>query len=276
MELNTEKSGQGASDIDYPLAENASVQESLQQTEETNNQDQWAAAMLQDGASQHSGGAAFGEPRYLVMERLVAAGVPHAQFISVSLHEFLADPESAVQAIAAEKYHLFVEPAANEYGARLRFKDRSAANILHIAAAMQEQPPESLSRVTLLEAPELLFHGNILVYSAEQAHGASSLASRVSAEFNTGDNPPVSRGTTLPEYSFRQDPYTESFRYDFDSPQVRSELYAAIKILPRTENDSTYDGFRPAYVPGYYEIGIARNSTGGGTRAYVYDMKPWK
>lgn len=217
----------------------------------------------------------FGEARYQVMERLVKAHVPHAEFEVLPLEMFIEDPAGMLACIESEKYHLFVEPIEQNAGRRLRFKHKTAEEIISIATALKNNLPDYKCFATLLESPDLLYHGNVLVYDQNSCSGLFDLRSQIIGEFVSGESVPVSRGIN-PEFRLWDDPYTGTFRYNFDSPKIRSLLYKSLQTIPRTKCEDGYDGFRERLLPGYYEIGIAKKPKELGCFAYIYDMKPWE
>jgi hypothetical protein len=137
----------------------------------------------------------FGEPRFKVLERLEKEGIRHAAYVTMPLGEFLADSRGALEKIPSRRYHLYVE-AKDSSGARaLKLKDITLDEAL-------ERVPEIRQRcgdrggllMTYVEAPRLLYHGNVLVSHNGLDRGL------VKAEFVDGDSPPVSRGGTVPPY----------------------------------------------------------------------------
>lgn len=248
------------------------------ETLENGTQDQWHGGLenLEKLPKVEEQGlkANFGEARYKVMERLVQAQVPHAAFEVLPFNLFVEDPAEMLSCIKSERYHLFIEPVDQGAGRRLRFKDKTAEEIINIASVLKDSPPNFECYATLLESPELLFHGNVLVYDQQSCSGLFDLRSQVIGEFVSAESLPVSRGVN-PEFRFWDDPYTGTYRYNFDSAELRSQLYKALKVIPKAKNEDEYDGFRERLLPGYYEIGIARKQEMQGSIAYVYDMKPW-
>ena len=209
----------------------------------------------------------FAEPRREVLDRLHRQGYTHAAFETVALPDLLDQPEALLGRIRSARHHLYVEPLQGGRARSLRMKDLSEDDFLHRCALLKGRlgPAAAGYIATVVEAPRLLCHGNVLVSDDSVQRGT------IYGEFVDGDRPPVTRPGVTPQYVIAQDPFTQSYRFEGVPPDLRGVLVRALATIPSTES-----GARRLFVPGHYEIGVAIDDESGVRRPFVHDVKQWR
>lgn len=196
------------------------------------------------------------EPREKGLSKLREMNMPQPKQILVPAVEFLQNPERYLQELASQKVYISLNPKRRDLPRyRTGISIAEAANFVKEKLA-STNPIEY--DVLGLEFLENIYGGSIVV----------NPDGRILVEFRRGQQGPVASGDETPEFSVKRDIFNLSFKYSFEDPALRQEIYNTILKIPHEG-----EGRDMKFTPGYYKFALVREDEKSSLHPLFFDYK---
>ncbi|MCC7160592.1 hypothetical protein IT399_02650 [Candidatus Nomurabacteria bacterium] len=196
------------------------------------------------------------EPREYGLLKLEKMGLPKPKQILVSLVEFLQNPQEILQKFKTKKIYISLNP-------KTKYLPRHRTVILITDT-------ENFIKEKLLGIDPKLY--NVLaVEFLENIYGGSIVINpdgKILVEFRRGQQGPIASGTETPEFSVSRNIFNSSFKYSFEDPILRQEIYKTILKIPHEG-----EGRDMKFTPGYYEFALVRENKQVPMHPLFFDYK---
>lgn len=166
-------------------------------------------------------------------------GLPHYERRMIPLDEFMDNPELFAGDMDCDTFYVTLVPKM--CGRRFSEADLDVSHVISFVREHLDEKDYTCYNMALQQYFDNKFGGNIIV------NKDGSLL----AEFRRGRQGPIGSGTEIPEFYITRNMFTNSFRYSFESPELRQLLYSTFLIMPHEG-----EGREMRFVPGYYEFVI--------------------
>jgi hypothetical protein len=197
------------------------------------------------------------EPREKGLAKLKEMNLPQPQQFLVPAYEFLQNPEKYLIRLESEKVYISLNPKRKDLP-RYRVPYVSIDEAITFAK-------ENLAKVELkeyevlgLQFLENIYGGNIVI----------NPDGKIVIEFRHGQQGPVATGAETPEFLVHRDTFTLSFKYSFEDPELRQEIYQTLLKIPHKG-----EGRDIEFTPGYYEFALVRQDDKSPLRPWFFDYK---
>jgi hypothetical protein len=195
---------------------------------------------------------------YARLERMGLPTVPH---VSSTLREFIEHAPQYLGEFSGKHVRLIVEPiGADELLETIRLTDPAPEEI--VAKLRQKVSPNQISKYSVLmkEFIPYAYAVTIMVNSDQSMIIEASKPTSSSLQLN---------GT--PDFMLSRDPWLGTFRYSFESPDIRKLLYRVTHFLPHIGSGRSRE-----FQKGYYEMIIAKRSESSPFCFYFDDFREGK
>jgi hypothetical protein len=197
------------------------------------------------------------EPREQGLAKLKEMNLPQPQQFFVPAIEFLQNPEKYLKKLDSPKIYISLNPRKKDLP-RYRVPWISTEEaIAFVRKNLVGVDPKEYD-VLGFQFLENIYGGSIVI----------NPDGKILVEFRHGQQGPVATGTETPEFSVRRDIFNLSFKYSFEDPELRQEIYKTILRIPHEGN-----GRDMKFTPGYYEFALVRKDEQSPLNPWFFDYK---